>query len=401
MKKLINAFVLVFVLMVVGAFTIGCKKKGEVFKVGLITLHDETSTYDNNFIQAAKNVAKKLELSDDQLIIKQAEENDECLNTCKDLVDQGCDIIFADSFGHESFLIEAANKYKGVEFCHATGTSSKFKDLQNFHNAFASIYEGRYLTGVAAGMKLNAMIEAGTITASQAKMGYIGAYTYAEVVSGLTSFYLGAKSVCPTVTMEVTFTGSWFDPTAESESATSLINNGCKLISQHADSMGAPGKCEQEKVPNVSYNGSTKSACENSYLVASKINWEVYFEYIFKAAKENKRIDTDWCGNLNNGAVELCELNEKVAAAGTKAKLDEVMAGLKNGTIKVFDTTTFTVNGQQLTNELISTLKAQKITSAPEAVVNGVFEESDANNIQSAPYFDFTIDGITFTNTKF
>ncbi|MFR5782797.1 MAG: BMP family ABC transporter substrate-binding protein, partial [Oscillospiraceae bacterium] len=206
-------------------------------------------------------------------------EGQECYDAAAELADDGCNIVFADSFGHEDFMIQAAAVPR-VQFCHATGTKAHTEGLDNYHNAFASIYEGRYLAGIAAGMKLNEMIEAGEITEDQAKMGYVGAYTYAEVISGYTSFYLGAKSVCPSVTMDVTFTGSWYDETAEKEGANNLIAGGCVLISQHADSMGAPTACEVAGVPNVSYNGSTIDACPNTFIVSSRIDWAPYFEYM-------------------------------------------------------------------------------------------------------------------------
>ena len=234
----------------------------EDFKIGFICLHDEQSTYDLNFLNAANSVQAALGLTNEQVIIKtNIPEGNECYEAAKDLVNQGCDIVFANSFGHEDFMIKAAKEFPEVEFCHATGTKAHTEGLKNFHNAFASIYQGRYLAGIVAGLKLNEMIEAGTITADQAKMGYVGAFTYAEVMSGYTSFYLGAKSVCPTVTMEVQFTGSWYDPTEEKNAAEALIANKCVLISQHADSMGAPSACETAGVPNVSYNGSTYESC--------------------------------------------------------------------------------------------------------------------------------------------
>ena len=157
-------------------------------KVGFIMLHDENSTYDNNFITAAKEVCKKLEISDENCIIKtNIPEGQECYDTACDLADAGCNIIFADSFGHEDFMIQAAKEFPEVEFCHATGTKAHTEELPNYHNAFASIYEGRYLAGVAAGMKLNQMIENGDIKEDEAKIGYVGAFTYAEVISGYTS----------------------------------------------------------------------------------------------------------------------------------------------------------------------------------------------------------------------
>ena len=240
-------------------------------KAGFIFLHDENSTYDLNFMNAAKEACEKAGIEYE--IKTNIPEGQECYEAACELADNGCNFIFADSFGHEDYMIEAAKEYTDVQFCHATGTKAHTEGLDNYHNAFASIYEGRYLAGIAAGMKLNEMIAAGEITADQAKMGYVGAFTYAEVISGYTSFFLGAKSVCPTVTMEVTFTGSWYDETAEKEGANKLIENGCVLISQHADSMGAPTACETANVPNISYNGSTASACPNTFIVSSRINW--------------------------------------------------------------------------------------------------------------------------------
>ena len=354
------------------------------FKIGFILLHDEASTYDLNFINAVKKVQATLGLTDDQIIYKKGiPESNDCYEAACDLADAGCDIIFADSFGHESYLIKAAEKYPEIQFCHATGTQAHTAGLANFHNAFASIYEGRFLAGVAAGMKLNEMIADGKITADQAKMGYVGAFTFAEVISGYTSFYLGAKSVCPSVTMEVQFTGSWYDEIEEKNAATLLINNGCVLISQHADSMGAPGACEAAGVPNVSYNGSTYDACPNTFIVSSAINWTPYYMYITKCYSTGAAIDTNWCGGIEEGSVVLTGINLDVAAEGTVEAITAAIAEFKAGTLKVFDTSKFTVEGATPTHDLIS---------------DGYFHESEAI---SAPSFDLTIDGITLLNTNF
>ena len=265
-----------------------------------------------------------------------------------ELADAGCNFVFADSFGHEDYIIEAAREFPDVQFCHATGTKAHTEGLDNFHNAFASIYEGRYLAGIAAGMKLNEMIANGEITEDQAKMGYVGAYTYAEVISGYTSFFLGARSVCPSVTMEVTFTGSWYDETAEKEGANKLIDDGCVLISQHADSMGAPTACETAGVPNVSYNGSTESACPNTFLVSSRINWAPYFRVCnglrSRAAMPLTQTGQEIC---KTGSVELTSLG-KAVAEGTQEAIDEAAAKLEDGSLHVFDISTFTVDGKTL-----------------------------------------------------
>ena len=295
-------------------------------------------------------------------------------------------------------MIQAAKEFSDVQFCHSTGTKAHTEGLSNYHNAFASIYEGRYLAGIVAGLKLNEMIEAGEITADQAKIGYVGAFTYAEVVSGYTSFFLGARSVCPTATMEVTFTGSWYDETAEKEGAQKLINNGCVLVSQHADSMGAPTACETAGVPNVSYNGSTISACPNTYLISSRIDWTPYYEYAITAVAEGTEIAADWTGTLATGSVVLTELNTNVAAEGTQEAIDEAAAALEAGTLHVFDTSTFTVGGETLTSYMADVDTDPDYTPDTEAISDGYFHESE---YRSAPYFDLRIDGITLLDEAF
>ena len=362
-------------------------------KVGFITLHDENSTYDKNFIDAAKEACANLGLveNEDYFIKTNVGETEQCAEVAADLVDAGCNIIFADSFGHEPYMIEVAKANPEVQFCHSTGTRAHTEGLANYHNAFASIYEGRYLAGIAAGLKLNAMIEAGDIKAEEAKMGYVGAFTYAEVVSGYTSFYLGAKSVCPTVTMDVTFTGSWYDETLEKEGAEKLIQGGCKLISQHADSLGAPTACENAGVPNVSYNGSTQAACPNTYIISSRINWAPYYEYAIKAVMDGTTIDVDWTGTLATNSVVLTDLNTTVAAEGTAEAIAAATEKLEKGEIHVFDCSTFTVKGETLTSYQADVNADSDNTPDTEVVHDGYFAESEK---RSAPYFDLEIDGI-------
>ncbi len=405
MKKitaLLLAMVMVFALCACGSNNTDDKEDGDsasAVKVGFIFLHDENSTYDLNFMNAAEAACKNLGLDESQYVFKKnVPEGQECYDAAAELVDEGCTIIFADSFGHESFMIEAAKEFPEVQFCHATGTLAHTEGLDNYHNAFASIYEGRYLAGVAAGLKLNEMIANGEFTADEAKIGYVGAFTYAEVISGYTSFFLGARSVCPSATMEVTFTGSWYDETAEKEAANTLIKNGCKLISQHADSMGAPTACETAGVPNVSYNGSTESACPNTFIVSSRIDWTPYYEYAIKAVMNGESIDTDWTGTLATGSVVLTDVNENVAAEGTAEAIAEAKAKLEDGSLNVFDASTFTVDGKELESYEADVDTDADYTPDTEAIKDGVFLES---TYRSAPYFDIQIDGITLLDTNF
>lgn len=372
------------------------------FKIGMICLHDENSTYDNNFIQALRQVQKDLGLSDDQVVIvTNIGEDSSCYDAAVDLAkNKGCKVIFADSFGHESFMKQAAQEYPEVQFCHATGTSGKIANIENFHNAFASIYEGRYLAGIAAGLKLNEMIAAGKITAEQAVIGYVGAFTYAEVISGMTSFYLGARSVCPSATMKVRYTGSWYDQAKEQEAATALIEKDkCVLISQHADSLGAPTACELAGVPNVSYNGSTYSAGETTFIISSAINWAPYFQYIIETVVKGEAIAPDWCGTIATNSVVLSGVNQDVAAEGTIEKINEAIKALEDGTLHVFDTASFTVDGKTLTEYLADV--DGDYTGETNVIHDGYFDESNAVDFRSAPYFDIIIDGVTNLNTNF
>ncbi len=372
-------------------------------KLGVILLHDEDSTYDNNFILGVKDAQKTLGLSDEDVIIKRnIPESNECYEAAKDLVDEGCTIVFADSFGHESFMLQAAKDFPNVEFCHATGTSAHVEKLANFHNAFAAIYEGRYLAGIAAGLKLNEIKEAGKLKGEVPMMGYVGAFTYAEVVSGYTSFYLGAKSVCPDVQMKVQFTGSWYDEKEEKAAAEALIAAGADLISQHADSMGAPTACENAGIPNVSYNGSTVESCPNTFIVASRIDWAPYFEYIVKQKQAGEAIDTDWTGTIATGSVVLTDINDKAAAAGTKEAIDAKKDEFAKGTAHVYDTAAegfITVEGKPMAEDWKPGEGTDgAFVEGTKIVYDGYFHESE---YRSAPYFDAGIDGIELLNTAF
>ncbi len=402
MKNLKKILAVILALVMITATFAACGGKEDEnnethLKVGFIFLHDEQSTYDKNFMDAAKKACEEMGVEYAQKT--QIPESRDCYDAAVELIEtDGCNIIFADSFGHESFLMDAAEKYPEVQFCHATGTQAHTAGLKNFHNAFASIYEGRYLAGVAAGLKLNEMIDAGDIKAEEAKMGYVGAFTFAEVMSGYTSFYLGAKSVCPTVTMDVKFTGSWYDEQLEKEAAQALIANGCVLISQHADSMGAPTACEKAGVPNVSYNGSTISACPNTFIVSSRIDWTPYFKYMIECVQKGEEIATDWTGTIETGSVVLTDVNEAVAAEGTVAKLEEVKAKLLDGSVNVFDTANWTEKGVKLDSYLADVDTDKDFTKDTEAIENGVFNESKH---RSAPYFDIEIDGITLLDRNY
>ena len=416
MKKLSRIFLATSMLAGGAAMLTGCDvkaaeyKPGEAVKVGLICLHDETSTYDNNFIKEMNNAATEMGTKMEAPIIKTGiGENRQCLNAAKELVKQGCNVIFADSFGHEEFMLKAAKKWPQVQFCHATGTQAKTAGVKNYHNAFASIYEGRYLAGYAAGLKLQKMVAANQIQDSQKdannniKLGYVGAYPYAEVVSGYTSWFLGVRAVVSNVVMDVRYTYEWYHVDKEQNAANALISSGAALVSQHADSMGAPNACQAANVPNVSYNVLTGLGTNIAY---SRINWAPYYKEVIGKVYDGKanELAANWTGTLDTGSVEYDVLD-----ATDKATVQGIEAELKAGTRKVFDCSKFTVTKTDKVN-VNATLDADRHLTAYLADVdddgtftgetnvikteNGVtyFDES-AN--RSAPYFDLRIDGIT------
>lgn len=358
----------------------------EDLKVGFIYIGDENEGYTAAHYQGAMEMKEALGLSDDQIVIKwNVPEDETCKDAAMDLADQGCSIIFANSFGHESYILEAAKEYPDVQFCHATGYQAASSGLSNMHNYFTNVYESRYVSGVVAGLKLNQMIEEGKVDEDAVKIGYVGAYPYAEVISGYTSFFLGVRSVCPQAVMEVKYTNSWASFDLEKEAADALISNGCVLISQHADTTGAPTACEAAGVPTVGYNISMIATAPKTALTSASINWGPYVTYAVQSVIDGEEIDTDWCQGYKDGANAITELNKDVIAPGTEEKVKEVEDALKAGTFHVFDTSAFTVDGKEL-----DTYK--KDGSEVEYITDGYFHESEFG---SAPAFDLLIDGIT------
>ena len=363
-------------------------------KAGFLFLHDENFPDDLNFMTAAREACAKLGLQEGTgFIIKtNIPEGQECYDAAAELVDEGCNFIFANSYGHESYMIQAAREFPEVQFFHASGTQAHSLGLVNYHNVYASIYEGRFLGGVAAGLKLNQMIEEGIIPADQAKVGYVGTFPYAEVKSGYTSFFLGVRYVCPSAAMEVTFTYSWYDSTLERAGAIKLINNGCVLLSGHSDSMGVPAECQFYGIPFVFYNGYAAADCPDTFIVASRIDWVPCMEFAMTCIMNGETIPADWTGTIATGSVKLTEINGNAAAPGTAEKLAEVQALLESGALRVFDTSAWTVNGKPLTEYLADVDDMGDFLPETNVIFDGYFHESE---FRSAPYFDIDIDGIT------
>ena len=390
MKKIISLLLaLCMVLSLSAAFAVDASS----IKVGFIVIGDENEGYSANHLNALNTACDALGISKDQVLIKyNVSETEAAYEACVDLAEQGCDIIFATSFGHESYAMLAAEEYPDVEFCHATGTAANSAGLANFHNYFTAVYEGRYVGGIVAGLKLNEMIANGEITAEEAKLGYVGAYPYAEIISGYTAFYLGARSVCPSVTMEVRYTNDWSNMAAEKTTAEALIANGCKLISQHADTVGAPTACEALGVPCVGYNIDMTAVAPTTALISPACNWAAYVQYALECVLNGEAIATDWCGGFAENAVLLTDLNTAIAPEGAQEAIDAAVAAIESGELQVFDCSTFTVNGETLTSAFALDTDGDWVNDTAECIVDGAFLESW---VRSAPYFAYVIDGIT------
>ena len=332
---------------------------------------------------------KALCLSDSQVIEKKGiPESEKAYDAAVDLAEQGCTYIIATSFGHESYLIQAAKEYPKIVFAHATGYQAAMSGLKNMHNFMPSIYQARYVSGIVAGLKLNEMIASKKIKASEAKIGYVGAYPYAEVVSGYTSFFLGARSVCPSATMEVRYTNSWADMSLEKETAEALIAAKCVLISQHADTTGAPSACQAHGVPCVGYNVDMTAVAPDSALTSAAMNWGAFYTLSAKAVMNGQGFDVEWSKGYEEDAVYITKINSKVATSDAQAKTEAAEKAIKAGTLKVFNTKSFTVNGKSI-EDLIKA--GGDFAKYSNYVKDGAFNEQ---NGFAAPAFDLRIDGI-------
>ncbi len=388
MKKILS-MVLIAAMALIGTAALAEGIPADEITVGYIYIGDENEAYTAAHYEGAKAMAEALGLSEDQIIIKwNTAETEACYDAAIDLAEAGCDIIFGNSFNFESYMIEAAREHPEIEFCHATGYQAATCGLDNVHNYFTSVYESRYVSGVVAGMKLNEMIADGTITADQCVVGYVGAFPYAEVISGYTAFFLGIRSVCPEATMKVQYTNSWASFDLEKEAAEALIAQGCVLISQHADTTGAPTACEAAGVPCVGYNVSMIATAPNTALTSASIDWAPYNTYAVECVINGEPIAVDWCQGYDTGANKITELNEGVVAEGTAEKVAEVEAALVSGDLKVFDTSTFTIGGETLESLIEANADYAKYA---DYVSDGYFHESE---LASAPSFDIIVDGI-------
>ncbi|MCR4770689.1 MAG: BMP family ABC transporter substrate-binding protein [Oscillospiraceae bacterium] len=390
------------------------EEDASALKIGVILLHDESIGYDFAHMEGIQKACSSLgiDYNDNTKVIWKynISESEACYDAAVDLAEHGCNLIISDSYGHQSYMTEAAKEYPDVTFLIATGDTAAVDGLENTRNFFTHTYESRYVSGVVAGMKLAQMVDDGLLTDANynadgnIKIGYVGAFPYAEVVSGYTAFYLGVKSIVPNVEMDVTFTNSWANATAEQQAAVALLARGCAIISQHADSTGGPAAIEAEIATGsvcayVGYNIDMLAVAPTAILTSAQNNWAAYYTYAIGLAKDGKASDiaVDWSEGYETGANMISTLGSS-CAPGTAEKVAEVEAAIKDGSLKVFDTDTFTVGGEKLESYIFNTstmnsdfTAVQYVGEDYECIIDGAFAESV---FRSAPYFGIDIDGI-------
>ncbi len=239
----------------------------------------------------------------------------------KDLIDQGCNVIFATSFGYMEYVDKVAKEYPNVKFFHCSGYMS---NDTNFVNYFGRIEQTRYLSGIAAGLKTKS-----------GKIGYVAAKQIPEVIRGVNAFTLGVQSVNPTATVNVKWTDTWYDPTLEKNAATALLNDGCDVIAQHQDTTGPQVAAEEKNAFAIGYNSDSSKAAPKAYITAPIWNWGVYYvDQVQKILDGTWKAENYW-GGLKEGVVDLAPLTEN-AAPGTKEKVEDIKAKILDGSFNVF-----------------------------------------------------------------
>ena len=364
-------------------------------KIGMICLHDTNSSYDVAHIDGLTGACEELGIDlASQVIFKyNVPEDETCADAAVDLAESGCDIIISNSYGHQTHMQDVAKDYPEITFVAATGDNAAPSSMDNLKNMFPHTFESRYVSGIVAGLKLKELMDAGTVT--DPHVGYVGAYPYAEVVSGYTAFFLGIQSIVPEAYMDVQYTNSWYDMIAEGEAANMLIARGCVIIGQHADSTGAPAAVQDAlssgtTVYSVGYNVDMLAVAPDAALTSAQNNWSV----LYKATLEsflNGSVPTDYSAGIADGAQMISPLGPN-CAEGTQEAVDAAWAAIADGSLQVFDASTFTVGG-----ETLSSYTDSYGMNGAETIVDGAFQESV---LRSAPYFDLRIDGITELNNN-
>lgn len=321
----------------------------EHIKIGFIFDGDESTPYTANYIHSMEEA--QAEFGDKvEMIVRYNVPYEATEEVIREFAQEGCAMVFTNSFGYGETAKKMAGEYPEIEFCEATCDNANTEPVyENYHTFMGEIYQGRYIAGKVAGMKMQEMIDQGIISEAEAWAGYVGAYPYAEVISGYTAFFLGIRSECPTARMRVKYTGAWTSYVLEKKCAEELIAEGCVIISQHSDTIGPASACEKADVAHpvyhVGYNQDMIDVAPTTSLISTRINWTPYMIAAIKAVLKQKKIEAVVKGNVHGndvGAgferdwVRMLELNDVIAAEGSEEMVGKTIQAFKKGKCKVF-----------------------------------------------------------------
>ena len=322
--------------------------KINVTRVGFVYSEDESTPYTANFVKAQH--ALEDEYGDKvEVLFKSNVLSKDSEQPMRDLIRDGVRILFITL--DTDIPITLAREYPDVQFCQVSLPSISMDGTpENYHTFNGEIYQARYVSGIAAGMKLRQLLDSGALLPRDALVGYVGANASTEVISGYTAFLLGVRSVAPEATMRVRYTGSWSNYAAEKEQTRELINEGCVIIAQHVNTTAPAVACEEassagKTVYHVGYHMSMMDVAPSCSLVSVRTNWAPYViqavQAVINGVSIEKTVDAhvhgrDMSAGFESGWVELLELNKFIAAEGTQEKIDNAVEGLKKGRIKVF-----------------------------------------------------------------
>ena len=314
----------------------------ENLTIGFIYDNDESTPYTYNFALAKdaleKKYGEKVEILTSSNVL-----DDEMEEPLRDMASRGCDIIFFN--GYSEIVRQLASEYPDIEFCQTSYMDMSDQDVPaNYHTFKGEAYQGRYVSGIAAGMKIKQMISEGIISENQAVVGFVAAFPTSEVISGYTAFILGVRSIVPKAVMRVCYTGTWSSYAHERSAANQLISDGCVVISQHTDTIGPASACEEASeerpVYFVGYNQSMSEVAPAASLVTSRICWEPYILSAVDAVMKDKKIESvvdgrvhglDVSAGFEKGWVEMVDLNQQVAAPGTQEAMDKAIEVFRRG----------------------------------------------------------------------
>ncbi len=328
-------------------FARGGARPVDGIKAGFIYENDESTPYTYNFYLA--QTALEREFGDRvQTLTRSNVPEAESEEPVRELIRAGCSILFVNNYSSQ--IAKLAEEYPQVQFCQGSFYDGEHENYpENYHTFNAEIYQGRYISGIAAGMKLRELIDTRSIAPEEALVGYVGAYPSTEVISGYTAFLLGVRSVCPEATMRVRYTKAWSSYSREKSCAAALIDEGCVIIAQHTDTIGPAVACEEaaatKRVFHVGYNQNLIDIAPATSLVSTRVNWAPYILGAVEAVLTGESIEkhvggrihgNDACGGLEEGWVQMLELNRRIAAYGTQEAMDKAAEAMKRGTLEVF-----------------------------------------------------------------